>query len=446
MKFKKEKGFKKIEIEDPEFPKKSFIDIFSTKCLIFLIIAGIFILIFLIFELFLIIANKDNFNLSINNYNLRNEHIIKTMTQNSTNFINPEKKEDAEILKEDENINQNIIQEIDNEGNVFEKEIKKFNYKIKFNYIKGLISIIVIVNINNKEEEIENLLKSIYNQTFSNIEIIIVDDFNKNRNNFINYEKFTQNDKKIKILNPENNIGNFRKRIEGVNISEGEYLIFMDADDSFFPQNNIIEKIYNSTIENNIDILEFKSYHFINCKEWQAIYQPELFDLMYFKVDNFFSLKQFHITGKIIKKELYLFILENIDNFYKEQNMNYYEESMLLFMLFKKANSFELIKMDSTKKLCTQSDSSFNLQDEQMKKDFLLYLKFMLQYSETVPEKRMISSLFIKALVEKHINFNNEESEKLIKDVIYMYLTCEKINEYEQTRVKNYENFILGRP
>ena len=55
--------------------------------------------------------------------------------------------------------------------------------------------------------------------------------------------------------------------------------------------------------------------------------------------------------------------------------------------------------MDSTKKLCTQSDSSFNLQDDQMKKDFL----FMLQYSETVPEKRMISSLFIKALVEKHI-------------------------------------------
>ena len=58
MKFKKEKGFRKIEIEDSEFPKKSFIDIFTTKCLIFLIILGIFILIFLLFELFLIIKTK----------------------------------------------------------------------------------------------------------------------------------------------------------------------------------------------------------------------------------------------------------------------------------------------------------------------------------------------------------------------------------------------------
>ena len=78
-----------------------------------------------------------------------------------------------------------------------------------------------------------------------------------------------------------------------------------------------------------------------------------------------------------------------------------------------------------------------------MKKDFLLYLKFLLQYSETVPEKRMISALFIRNLVDNRIFFDSEESNKLIKDVFNLYLTCEKFNEYEQKIVKKYENSLM---
>ena len=57
----------------------------------------------------------------------------------------------------------------------------------------------------------------------------------------------------------------------------------------------------------------------MECNHSVPIAQPELFDMMYFGKDEFNQFRQFHISGNFIN------ILNNIDNYYKEQNMNYFE-------------------------------------------------------------------------------------------------------------------------
>ena len=173
-------------------------------------------------------------------------------------------------------------------------EIKKIkNEKYEFpgkNFGKGdpLISIIVVSNKN-----IEELLNSIYEQTLKNIEIVILDDNKTNNNDF--YKKVKEkNIKGITIIEYPNKVGNLRKRLDGINNSRSPFLLYMDSDDSFNTPNTL-DIIYNQIIEDKADILEFSSREQYN----SIIYQPQLFNQMYFEQDTFYKKNNLCLAGKL---------------------------------------------------------------------------------------------------------------------------------------------------
>ncbi|HDZ00222.1 MAG TPA: glycosyltransferase family 2 protein [Nitrospirae bacterium] len=88
---------------------------------------------------------------------------------------------------------------------------------------------VVIVNYNGKAF-LENCVRSILNNTYDNYEIIIVD--NASTDGSINniYKKFTHELQKIKIVTLEENYGPARARNEGVKVSQGKYVGFLDND------------------------------------------------------------------------------------------------------------------------------------------------------------------------------------------------------------------------
>ena len=99
--------------------------------------------------------------------------------------------------------------------------------------MEDLIS--VIINVYNGEKYIENCIESIINQTYTNIEIIIVND--GSTDNTLNLcRKFE--DSRIKIINQEN-MGLALSRNVGIENSKGKYLYFVDADD--YVENDVIE-------------------------------------------------------------------------------------------------------------------------------------------------------------------------------------------------------------
>ena len=136
-------------------------------------------------------------------------------------------------------------------------------------------------------------------------------------------------------------------------------------------------------------------------------------------------------------------ILNNIDNFYKEQNMSYFEESMILFILFKKAKSFELLRIQGTGKSCSSCDYNSFFGNNKVNNDYLLYLKFMTQYSgDNVPEKRCLSYLFLNNIVRRNYLVVNNDNVNLLKQIINFFLNSEKVSDEEKKRIKQYQILI----
>lgn len=101
----------------------------------------------------------------------------------------------------------------------------------------------IIIPLYNKEHYIANTIKSVLTQTYTDFELIIVNDGSTDNSNDI-VSKFT--DKRIKIIN-QTNQGVSVARNTGINIAQGTFIAFLDADDEWCPE--YLEKMYQLTIK-----------------------------------------------------------------------------------------------------------------------------------------------------------------------------------------------------
>lgn len=126
----------------------------------------------------------------------------------------------------------------------------RFFYKLKtkgFTLNPPKISCVMAL-YNTPYKLLEKTLKSILNQTYTNFELIIIDDASTmNYKNF--FEKF--NDKRIKYFKLEKNSGPGHARNEGIKKALGDYIAIVDSDDIYYPQR--FEKQLNF-LENNQEI------------------------------------------------------------------------------------------------------------------------------------------------------------------------------------------------
>lgn len=88
----------------------------------------------------------------------------------------------------------------------------------------------VIIPIYNGELTIKRTVKSVLNQSYSNIEVIIIDDCSTD-NSYNIIENIAQNDKRIKLYHNEINLGVSKTRNIGINFASGEFIAFLDSDD-----------------------------------------------------------------------------------------------------------------------------------------------------------------------------------------------------------------------
>ena len=103
---------------------------------------------------------------------------------------------------------------------------------------KDIISIIVPVY--NVEKYLDKCIDSIINQTYKNIEIILIDDGSTDQSSAI-CDKYSKLDKSIKVIHKKNG-GISDARNEGTKITTGSYLMFIDSDD--YIDSNMIEELY----------------------------------------------------------------------------------------------------------------------------------------------------------------------------------------------------------
>lgn len=108
----------------------------------------------------------------------------------------------------------------------------------------------IIMPAYNAEEFIEDAIYSVFNQTYSNYELIVIDDCSTD--NTFNIIKKHPN---IKLLQTPINSRQGAARNTGLNNCFGDYVLFLDADDAFF-DNTVLEKLANLIqIQNTPDII-----------------------------------------------------------------------------------------------------------------------------------------------------------------------------------------------
>ena len=101
----------------------------------------------------------------------------------------------------------------------------------------------VLVPIYNAEKYIEKCLDSIVNQTYENIEIVLIEDGSTD-NSLEIIKEYSKQDKRIKIISIKNN-GVADARNKALENATGDYVTFVDSDD-------YVEKDYVETLYTNL--------------------------------------------------------------------------------------------------------------------------------------------------------------------------------------------------
>lgn len=111
-------------------------------------------------------------------------------------------------------------------------------------YQMGLVS--VITPVYNAGKVIEKTLHSIFNQTYKDIEIVLVDDCSKDNSQEV-IASYLAEHPEIVYFRQETNHGAGAARNKALELAKGQYVAFLDADDVWYPEK--IEKQINQLKE-----------------------------------------------------------------------------------------------------------------------------------------------------------------------------------------------------
>lgn len=192
----------------------------------------------------------------------------------------------------------------------------------------------IIVPVYNASKYLSRSIKSILNQSYENLEIILIDDCSTDDSKEI-IKKYALKDTRIKPFYSEVNQGVSRTRNIGLKSVSGDYVFFMDADDSI--SKNAIEIMVEKAIKYDSDLLD--SYHLIIYKDKTFLeHKPLKEDLILGNKDNKEMItKASYITGKLIDVKLIKGLLFN-------EELRRYEDLVFEHELKLRANNYCLIK------------------------------------------------------------------------------------------------------
>ncbi|EAL6818277.1 glycosyltransferase family 2 protein [Campylobacter jejuni] len=242
----------------------------------------------------------------------------------------------------------------------------------------------IILPTYNVEQYIARAIESCINQTFKNIEIIVVDDCGSDKSIDIAKE-YAKKDDRIKIIHNEENLKLLRARYEGVKVANSPYIMFLDPDD--YLELNACEECMKILKNNEIDLLFFNAFVLennnkierkLNFQEKSYAKKDFLKELL--KTKNLF----WTVWAKVIKKELYLkavglISLENAKINMAEDVLLYYpliNISNTIFHLSKNLYNYQINNFSITKTLTLQNIKT-NIQEQ----DNVLYLLKKMQYN-----------------------------------------------------------------
>ncbi len=113
----------------------------------------------------------------------------------------------------------------------------------------------ILIPAYNKQYEIKRCLATVLNQSFQNIEVLIVDDGSSDDTSKV-VEEYANRDSRVRLIQNSKNESLLYSRFVGMKHARGSYALMVDADD--YIELDMCQILYNHVQDQNIDILEFQ--------------------------------------------------------------------------------------------------------------------------------------------------------------------------------------------
>lgn len=307
-----------------------------------------------------------------------------------------------------------------------------------------MCKISVIIPVYNAEDTIEKCINSIINQTYTDYEIIAINDGSKDNsfNILKNYEKILKD--KIKIINQKNQ-GVSKTRNNAIKLANGDFITFIDNDD-------FIDKDYLKTYISEIDNSDFDvvigGYRRVD-ENNKILYQKKLHDTQWSK---YLIVSPW---SKIFRRN---FLIENKIEFleYKIGEDVYFNLSILAhnprvkilkYIGYNWYFNSKSVSNTSQKGLSKDIDITYLLEKidaQYIKRDELLnyyYIRYYIWYllfsgrnsnsSRFMDEYKRIKDWYIKKNIQLNISpFSSKIKGESLKDrlIVFMFITFEKLH------------------
>ncbi len=169
----------------------------------------------------------------------------------------------------------------------------------------------VILPIYKVEKYLEHCIESVLSQTFSDFELILVDDGSPDKCPEI-CDEYAKKDNRITVIHKENG-GLVSARQAGIKIAKGEYVLNLDSDDAI--ENYTLQTAYEIIKSTDSDIIMFSVKHYINGKIGDTIHNildeglyadEDLENKVYPKLlaDKNMKHLAYFLSGKIIRRSI----------------------------------------------------------------------------------------------------------------------------------------------
>lgn len=109
----------------------------------------------------------------------------------------------------------------------------------------------VIIPVYNAQEGIKQCMDSLLNQSFTDFEIILLNDGSTD-NSLEVIKKYAADNDFIRVIDKENE-GVAKTRNKGIQLANGKYIVFIDNDD--FVDSDYLERFYNEIDQEQLDIV-----------------------------------------------------------------------------------------------------------------------------------------------------------------------------------------------
>lgn len=305
--------------------------------------------------------------------------------------------------------------------------------------MKELIT--VIVPIYNSEQYLERCLNSILNQTYSNLEIILVNDGSKDSSRKI-CEDFQSRDKRVVLINTENN-GPAKARNLGLEKSTGKYISFVDADD--YIEIDMIETLYNTLKEKNVDMVR-ASYDIINNNK--ILSNNEKIANKFYDKANINEFIQ-DIISENVKSFVWLLLIkkEFIKDKFSEE-IFIYEDTNFYLTILSNINTLYVFSKIVYHYEVNLNSVSRNVEKISQNIDSLL--KSSLIFEKNLKKCKLANSKNLSIIHTRIINsiinyyYHLYKESNNIKEIIDMYNNLKK-NQVFINLLKNYDKRVLSK-